>query len=151
MRFPVFLRTSTLALGLLVGACVPTVQQHGQRIDPEAVARIRPGVTSREEVFRLMGSPSATATFDERRWYYVTQTVEKKSFYQKELTDQRVLIVVFDEGGIVQQVEERGLEQARAIEPVDDATPTMGNELSLFEQLIGNIGRFSRSPENARQ
>ncbi len=151
MRFPVVLRRSSLALALLLGACVPTVQQYGQRIDPEVVARIRPGVTSKEEVFRLMGSPSATATFDDRRWYYVTQTVEKRSFYQEELTDQRVLILVFDDRGIVQRVEERGLERARAIEPVADATPTMGNELTLFEQLIGNIGRFSRSPENARR
>ncbi len=150
MTIPVFLRTATLALGLLVGACAPTVQQHGQRIDPEAVSRIRPGVTSKEEVLRLMGSPSATATFDDRRWYYVTQTVEKRSFYQKQVTDQRVLIVVFDDRGIVEQVKERGLEQARAVEPVDDRTPTMGNELSLIEQLIGNIGRFSRSRENTR-
>ncbi|HFD16690.1 MAG TPA: outer membrane protein assembly factor BamE [Rhodospirillales bacterium] len=149
MRFPVKLRTASLALLLLAGACVPTVQQHGQRIDPEAVARIRPGVTSREEVLRLMGSPSATATFDDRRWYYVTQTVEKKSFYQKRLADQRVVIVEFDDRGIVRNLEERGLEQARAVEPVADKTPTMGNEFSLLEQLIGNIGRFSRNAENA--
>ena len=125
----------------------PEAQQHGQRLDPELLAAIRPGVSSKEEVARLLGSPSAAGTFDDRVWYYVTQRVEKASFFQNRLVDQKVVAIRFDDRGIVQAIDERGLEQARAIRPVRDKTPTRGSELTLVQQLIGNIGRFNRSGE----
>ena len=49
-----------LALGL--AACSPQVSQHGYTVDEAAVQRIVPGVTPREEVARLLGSPSTLAT-----------------------------------------------------------------------------------------
>lgn len=143
-------RSSRLLLPLcaaaLLAACSPTVEQHGQRLDPDLLAAIRPGVSSKEEVVRLLGSPSAAGTFDDRTWYYVTQRVEKTSFFQNRLVDQKVVAVRFDERGIVRAVEERGLEDARAVQPVADETPTRGSELTLVQQLIGNIGRFNRTP-----
>lgn len=135
-----------LLAAALLGACSPTVEQHGQLLDPVLLAAIRPGVSSKEEVMRLLGSPSASGTFDDRSWYYVTQRVERKSFFQNHLVEQKVVAVRFDERGIVQAVEERGLDHARAIEPVAEATPTRGSELTLVQQFIGNIGRFNRMP-----
>ena len=141
-----FLRLGAVAvLALHVAACSPVIEQHGHRITEEALAQIRPGVTSREEVARLLGTPSSLAAFEDGRWYYITQRTERTSFYQAEVTQQDVLTVEFDDAGIVTRIGERGLEQAMNIEPASDTTPTMGNEFSLVEQLIGNIGRFNTS------
>jgi outer membrane protein assembly factor BamE (lipoprotein component of BamABCDE complex) len=134
-----------VSLGLAVAglaACAPQVSQHGHTIDADSVARITPGVTSREEVARLLGSPSALATFEDDRWYYVTQRRESRSFFQNEITEQDVVTVTFDDRGVVRNVERHGMDQAMAIEPDPDATQTLGNELTIVEQLIGNIGRF---------
>lgn len=135
----------SLALALaLVGlaACAPQVSQHGHTIDPDSLARITPGVTSREEVARLLGSPSALATFEDGRWYYVTQRRESRSFFQSRITEQDVVTVSFDDRGIVRDVERHGMDQAMAVDPERDVTRTLGNELTIVEQLIGNIGRF---------
>jgi outer membrane protein assembly factor BamE (lipoprotein component of BamABCDE complex) len=134
-----------LSLALAVGGlsgCAPQVSQHGHTIDPDSVARITPGVTSREEVARLLGSPSTLATFEDGRWYYVTQRRESRSFFQSRITEQDVVTVSFDERGIVQAVDRYDMDQAMAIEPSPDSTRTLGNELTVVEQLIGNIGRF---------
>lgn len=130
-----------LALGGLA-ACAPQVSQHGHTIDPDSLARITPGTTSREEVARLLGSPSALATFEDGRWYYVTQRRESRSFFQSRITEQDVVTVSFDDRGIVRNVERHGMDQAMAVDPEPDVTRTLGNELTLVEQLIGNIGRF---------
>jgi outer membrane protein assembly factor BamE (lipoprotein component of BamABCDE complex) len=134
-----------VSLGLAVAglaACSPQVSQHGHTIDAESVARITPGVTSREEVARLLGSPSTLATFEDDRWYYVTQRRESRSFFENRITEQDVITVSFDQRGIVQNIERHGMDQAMAVEPEPDSTQTLGNELSVVEQLIGNIGRF---------
>jgi len=129
-----------LSLGLL--ACSPQVVQHGHTIEPANLARISPGQTSREEVARLLGSPSTIATFDEERWYYVSQRREIRSFYQNDITNQDVVTIVFDDRGVVTEVAQLDLDQAVDVEPSKDVTRTLGNELTIVEQLLGNIGRF---------
>lgn len=133
-----------LALGLAGGlaACSPQVSQHGYTIDEAAVQRIVPGITPREEVARLLGSPSTLATFEDNRWYYVTQKQEQLSFYQSEITEQSVLTIAFDDRGIVQDVSKVTMDEAMKIDPNANVTPTLGNELTVIEQLIGNVGRF---------
>jgi outer membrane protein assembly factor BamE (lipoprotein component of BamABCDE complex) len=134
--------TAVLLLGSLA-ACSPTVSNHGYRIDPDTLARIQPGITSREEVYRLLGSPSSVGTFDTERWYYISQRSEQMSFYQSEITEQDIVMVDFDAGGVVRDVTKQDKSMAMAIEPSPDKTRTMGNELSLVQQLLGNVGRFN--------
>lgn len=136
------LATAAVLLGT-VGACSPTVSNHGYRIDPDTLARVQPGVSSREEVYRLLGSPSSVGTFDTERWYYISQRSEQMSFYQSEIVEQDVITVDFDAGGVVRDVAKQDMSMAEAIEPSTDKTRTMGNEFSLLQQLLGNVGRFN--------
>jgi outer membrane protein assembly factor BamE (lipoprotein component of BamABCDE complex) len=138
-----------LSVAALVGtalaatACAPTVNTHGYRIDPAVVAQIQPGVTSREEVERLLGSPSSMSTFNDKSWYYVTQRTEQLTFYDTDVAAQDVLRIDFGGDGLVSDVNQRGLEMARNIEPAPEKTRTMGNELTVVQQFVGNIGRFN--------
>lgn len=124
-------------------ACSPTVTQYGHRLDNARLERIKPGVTSREEVARLLGSPSATGTFESRQWYYISQRTEQRSFYQQDLVAQDVVAITFDERGIVQRIDQRDLQQAQAVTPDPEKTRTLGNELTILEQFVGNVGRFN--------
>src|SRR3712207_9437882 len=80
-------------LALLAAGCSPTVSTHGHHVDAEELAQIKPGVTSREEVERLLGSPSTIGTFDQERWFYVSQRSEVMSFYQADITQDRKSVV----------------------------------------------------------
>ena len=139
---------SVLVLGALLAtaACSPTITNHGHRLDSEALAQIEPGVSSREDVTRLLGSPSAIGTFDLERWYYISQRMEQQAFYTDEITNQDVVSIDFDATGVVASVDQTDMSAARQIEPVDDKTKTMGNEFTLLEQLLGNVGRFNTDP-----
>ena len=91
---------------------------------------------------RLLGSPSTIATFDDERWYYVSQRREIRSFFQNDITNQDVVTIVFDDIGTVTEVAQLDLEQAVDVKPSTDQTRTLGNEIGIVEQLLGNIGRF---------
>ena len=129
-----------LAAALLAG-CEPIVHQQGHIRDAEVLAQIEPGEQTREEVARMLGTPSAVGTFDDRRWYYITRRTETTAFYAPDLVDQDVTVIAFDENGIVAEVASMSIEEARAVEPVEEESPTRGRELSFFEQIFGNIGR----------
>ena len=131
-----------VAAGTL-GACSPMMDTRGNLAPPEAVASIQPGVTTRAQVSQLLGSPSSVATFNDRTWYYIGYKTERIAFLEPEVTDQQVLVVRFDDSGVVKDLEKRGLETARQVSMNDRETPTAGHSLGFFEQLFGNIGRFT--------
>lgn len=131
------------SMAALLAGCQPTVSTHGHAIDPALLAQIKPGVTSRAEISRILGSPSTVGTFEKESWYYVSQRSEVTSFYQADITQQDVVRVSFDANGIVSDVEAHGLELAQNVSPDPNRTRTMGNELTVVQQFIGNIGRFN--------
>jgi outer membrane protein assembly factor BamE (lipoprotein component of BamABCDE complex) len=139
-------RLHAVLLGLValpLAACTPEVSTHGYRLDQAAFAQLEPGRTTRDETLQLLGSPSSVATFDERVWYYVTQRTERRSFYQEEVVDQQVVTVTFDERDLLTSIDRHDIGDAREVDIVSRETPTSGNELNIFEQFIGNIGRFN--------
>lgn len=135
-----------ILLGLSIvslAGCAPEISTHGYRLNEALLDQIEPGRTSRDEVLALLGSPSSRTTFGDSIWYYVSQRTERMSFYQEEVVDQEVIAITFDDRDLVRSIDRRGLADARQIELVERETPTSGNELSVFEQFIGNIGRFN--------
>jgi outer membrane protein assembly factor BamE (lipoprotein component of BamABCDE complex) len=136
-----------VAAAALLASCTANVSTHGHTLSAEDLERIRPGVTSREEVARILGSPSTVGTFDKERWFYVSQRNEVMSFYKADITQQDVVRIDFDANGIVSDVRMHGLEMAQAIDPDPNKTRTLGNELGAVQQILGNIGRFNTSPE----
>ena len=146
-------RLAATAAAMLLAAttsCSPTVSTHGHRVDADQLAQITPGVTSREDVQRLLGSPSTIGTFDQERWFYVSQRSEVLSFYQADITEQVVVRIDFDANGVVADVQAHGMELAQAVEPDPNRTRTLGNELSAVQQILGNIGRFNSGPPELR-
>lgn len=138
---------SLLAIGLVglaLGACSPTVATRGNIADAERLGEIRPGTSTRDDVAVILGSPSTVGTFDQDTWYYIGQRTEKTAFFNPEIVERKVVVIHFDQTGVVEKVEELGLDDAQAVAYVDRETPTAGRELTFLEQMLGNLGRFNR-------
>lgn len=135
-----------VAAGLGLAACSPTTNVRGHVMDPRLVEAIQPGVDDQASVRAMLGTPSLMGTFSDKRWYYVSRTTETLAFFRPDVLDHNVVVVAFDDSGVVRGVEHAGIEQTRKIDPVNDTTPTRGRELGFWEQIFGNIGRFSGAP-----
>jgi len=129
--------------GLMLDACSNPVALEGNLPPPDVVQQIKPGSTDKETVTRLLGSPSTVAAFDNDTWYYISQKTKEVAFFKPETVDQHVLAVTFDKDGVVQDVKTLGMSARNELTPVQRTTPAPGKELTFFEQLIGNFGRFN--------
>lgn len=136
-------RYALLALTALLLACSPRIDTHGQIPDPDALAEITPGVQTREQVRQLLGTPTGTGTLNDRRWYYLTRVTESISFYDSDLIGQDVLIIEFDDSGVVSEIYRYSVTEEHDIDIVERETPTQGKDLGILEQLFGDIGRYS--------
>jgi outer membrane protein assembly factor BamE (lipoprotein component of BamABCDE complex) len=128
---------------LLLAACSPTIQQEGNVPDPDQVVQINPGVDDKNRVTQLLGSPSSVSAFQDRTWYYISRRTEQTAFLDPQIVEQEVLAVSFDSQNIVQDMKVYGLENGRLVAMTERVTPTHGNDLTLMQQVLGNLGRFN--------
>jgi outer membrane protein assembly factor BamE (lipoprotein component of BamABCDE complex) len=139
------LRPVLLAAALALAGCVVSQDQRGNLPDQDKLSEIKPGATTKEQVVKILGSPSSASTFDDNTWYYISRKTEQIAFFSPSVLDQQVFVVDFTDRGVVKDVDHKTLADGEHISPAPGATPAPGRELSFLEQLIGNIGRFGGS------
>lgn len=139
------------ALLMACVACTQVIDQRGNLPDQETVATIKPGVQTKAQIIDLLGSPSNVATFNDRTWYYIGRRTATESIFKPEMIDQKIVVIKFDDAGVVASIDTFGPEVARAVEPNEQETPTAGNTLGILQQLFGNIGRFGSASGRAGQ
>lgn len=133
---------AALLFAFTLAACSQEITVRGNMADPDAVATIEPGKTTRSEVAQLLGSPSTVSSFRDRTWYYIGQKQTKFAFLDPNILERSVLVVQFNDQGTVEDTKLFTLDDQEYVEVVDRETPTEGREFGLLEQLLGNIGRF---------
>ena len=143
LRLPSALATLSVAVAL--AGCAATVDQRGNLPPPDELAQIHPGKTTKEQVAKILGTPSSVGVFNDKDWYYISRRTKQVAFFDPKVMDQEVYIVDFNADGVVQAVDHKTLRNGRDIEPVARTTPAPGRELSFLEQLIGNLGKFNGS------
>ncbi len=140
-------RVAGLVLAAIIGGglsgCAAEVKNHGYAPDDALLAEITAGTDTRGSVRRKIGRPSTTGVFTDAGWYYVATTVEHYLYYQPKVTDRRVVAVQFDADDVVAAVNVYGLEDGRIIDLQTRTTPTHGRELTILQQILGNIGSLS--------
>ena len=140
------LRISLILASAAVAACsvVESPRQlRGNRVDADQVKELVPGTSTRNDVQALLGSPSAKATFDDNTWIYIGGVTHTRVGRTPGLDSQNVVVMKFDQGGVLRDVKSLDKEDSRSVDVVSRTTPSPGSEASFLQQLLGNVGRFS--------
>jgi outer membrane protein assembly factor BamE (lipoprotein component of BamABCDE complex) len=143
---PHMLRTKLLiaafSAAALTTACAPVVGQNGfQAIDAKP-ADIVAGTDTKQTVLARLGTPSTTSTFEsDSIWYYISQVTEKYTYNRAQVTQRSVTEITFNEAGQVAEVRTLGLDDGQRLAMNSRETPTRGRQLTILEQLLGNVGR----------
>jgi outer membrane protein assembly factor BamE (lipoprotein component of BamABCDE complex) len=137
-------------MALFVG-CATSVEQRGNLPSQDKIGEVHPGSTTKDEVVKILGSPSSVSIFNDKSWYYISRRTGQVAFFDPNVLDQQVYIVNFDDQGVVSAVDHKGLEDGKEVIPVARATPAPGRELSFLEQVIGNLGKFNKAAAGGGQ
>ncbi len=143
--FPGKRKLIVLAAAVLLAACAPRIETRGNLPDPDLLAELEIGALNKRQVEEMFGSPSSVSTFGNENWYYISERTEMTAFYAPEVIDRKVVVISFDDKGVIRDFASLGLEDGRIIEFVERKTPTAGHEITFLQQLFGNLGRFEGS------
>ncbi|MCK8783842.1 outer membrane protein assembly factor BamE [Roseomonas sp. NAR14] len=138
-------RALLLAAPLLLAGCSffeqPT-QLRGNRVDPELLSQLTPGVQGKQDVIALIGSPTSRGTFDDNYWYYISADTRIRIGRSQAVNNQQVTELRFDANGKYAGSRVVGEDGARQLDLVERETPVPGGDRTVLQQLFGNIGRF---------
>ena len=138
---------ATCLAAFLLGGCSPAVEIHGNLPKAEVLESVRAGVSNRQGVQQMLGTPSTIATFENEVWYYIGQQVEQIAFCHPTVLERQVVSIRFDKQGVVREVKRYDLSDQNDVQLVDRETPTKGKELTILEQILGNVGKFNTGEE----
>jgi outer membrane protein assembly factor BamE (lipoprotein component of BamABCDE complex) len=143
---PRLLRSGVLACTLLLAGCswlAPPPVLRGNKVSADQLKELVPGTSTRADVTALIGSPTAHATFDDNTWLYISELTQIRVGRTLGETDQHVIVMTFNDQGVLQDIQTRTKEDALPVTMVARTTPSPGTEANFFQQLLGNIGRFN--------
>ncbi len=133
----------SLAMVALLTACVAQREDRGYTRSQVDFSRIIPGTTTSKDVLELLGSPSSYSSYGDETWYYISAHKETTAFFKPKIVDQGATAVIFDNKGVVKRVDEYTDAAKRDVAISTDKTPTEGNRITIWQQLLGNLGKFN--------
>ena len=130
-----------------MASCGPPEDLRGNNPDKKTLAAIKPGVTDKASVTKLLGSPSSVASFDPNTWYYISQETQNVAFFKPRINDQKVVSISFNKKGVVDKIAYLGLKDSVKVraEPRQDAGAGPG------VHAAGTIDRQFRPVQRPRQ
>ncbi|HEX2801913.1 MAG TPA: outer membrane protein assembly factor BamE [Phenylobacterium sp.] len=130
-------------------ACAPIVSYSGFQAIESDPKDVKVGADTKSTVRGKLGSPSATSTFDPNVWFYMNQIKQRVAFQRPSVISRNVTAISFNkESEAVESVNNYTLKDGKVVAFNSRETPTRGRELTILEQLLGNVGRGSMLPQN---
>src|ERR1700740_3578654 len=95
---------AALAVGYLsVTACAPISTYSGFQTVESDPKDVKVGLDTKSTVRGKLGSPSATSTFDNNTWFYMSQIKERVAFRRPTVVARNVVAIAFDKDSEVVQ------------------------------------------------
>jgi outer membrane protein assembly factor BamE (lipoprotein component of BamABCDE complex) len=135
------LALATLSGGLLAGCSMAPIQ-HGYVLSPDALSQVTVG-SSREQVQLVLGSPSVTSSINGDAYYYISQTQVENPVMGRDIVDQNVLAIYFDDKGNVRDIGKYGLKDGKLFAFIERRTRATGAELSFIGQMFQGLGHVN--------
>ncbi len=138
---------SVLALG--AAACTPVTSYQGFQAIEEKPQDVKVKQDTKSVVLARLGSPTAVSTFDPNLWFYMAQTKDTIAFYHPIVRERSIVAIAFDKDSeLVTSVNSYTLKDGKVLAYSDRETPTRGREMTILEQLLGNVGRGGLLPQD---
>ncbi len=137
-----------LFCGLILCSCSTAkqnewfVSHNGNMPSEERIAKIKTG-TTKNEVLEFLGAPSATTSFNDSTWIYMSSDIKRVAFMKPEEINRNILKLNFDKNDKVSKITRLAKEDGRDITPSQDVTEVKGQNPGFFQKYFGGVGQYN--------
>jgi len=137
-----------LILSFVLCSC-QSLHSRGMFIENDKIAEIKSAKLSKEKLLALLGEPTLQPDYSTDTWYYVSRTVQNKTWSKPYIKKQRVVKIIFKDNHVsnVEVIDN----QHKNIDTTKDHTALQGNDESSIQSFVKNFGRFNKTSRSKRR
>jgi outer membrane protein assembly factor BamE (lipoprotein component of BamABCDE complex) len=128
---------------LMIASCVSRIEKHGYMFEMSDYEMVKEGVTSKERVLNLMGSPTIIeSNFNEDLWIYFSEDVRHFLFFKPKPISRKIVVLDFDELGVVKKIDQYLLrDENKKFAFSKETTPVKDHNHGWFKSIYSNVGQ----------
>lgn len=137
------MRRAALTCVLVSGLSACAIEDtHGYVPTQGDLSFIEVGLDTQDTVEVIIGRPGSTGFLNQDGWYYVKSDFRRRGTANWTETERQVVAVLFDESGVVSNIESYGLEDGQIVTLSRRVTDSNTTGVGFLTQLFGNLGNF---------
>lgn len=132
-----------IILLFIATSCASRIEKHGYMFDMSDHEMVRDGVTSKDRLSKLMGSPTLVINFDDEVWIYYAEDVKHFLFFHPQIVDRKILALRFDKNDVVMEMRVIDLgHEVKGLKFAEHHTQVDNHERGLFKSFFSNVGQY---------
>lgn len=123
-------------------SCIKNPYRTGYLFDLSDHQLVQEGITSKERVLKIMGSPTIISNLDEETWIYYSEDSVKVLFFIPDIKERTILTFKFDKSEIVKDLERFNLsDENQQMKFTSQYTEVSSNKIGFFKSIFSNVGQ----------
>jgi outer membrane protein assembly factor BamE (lipoprotein component of BamABCDE complex) len=128
---------------IALNACVSKLDKRGYMFDMSDHNLLQEGITSKERVLKIMGSPTLISDLDsDEAWIYYAEDLKRLLFFKPDVISRDVLVVRFNEVGTIRELSRIDLnDEEKQLQFAANFTNVESRKIGFLKSLFSNVGQ----------
>jgi outer membrane protein assembly factor BamE (lipoprotein component of BamABCDE complex) len=128
---------------IALNACVSKLDKRGYMFDMSDHNLLQEGITSKERVLKIMGSPTLISDLDsDEAWIYYAEDLKRLLFFKPDIISRDVLVVRFNEAGTIRELNRIDLnDEEKQLQFAANFTNVESRKIGFLKSLFSNVGQ----------
>ncbi len=128
---------------MATSSCVSRLDKHGFMFEFSDHEMLQEGITTKERVLKMMGSPTLISDLDhDEAWIYFAEDFKGFLFLKPEIVERNILVIRF-ESDTIKELKKFSLEnEAKNLQFVADYTAVDSHKVGFFKSIFSNVGQI---------
>ncbi len=129
---------------IALNACVSKLDKRGYMFDMSNHNLLQEGITSKERVLKIMGSPTLISDLDsDEAWIYYAENLKRLLFFKPDIISRDVLVIKFNEIGTIRELNRFDLsDEDKQLQFAENFTNVESRKIGFLKSLFSNVGQI---------
>ena len=129
-------------------------KHHGVRFLDKKQEKLTINKSNKNDILKLLGSPSTKSTFDNDLWIYIERTTDNSSllkFGEEKIIVNNVLLIEINNMGLLEKKEFFNLNSMQKIKFTEKATETLNKKSTFVYDFLSSMRQKINDPLGKRK
>lgn len=132
-----------IILAFVTSSCISRVDKHGFMFEFSDHELLQEGVTTKERVLKMMGSPTLVSEFDDQEsWIYFSEDIKNFLFFKPKVVQRKILLLRFKDDAISTLKTFDLSDESKNLKFVSEFTVVDSHKTGFFKSIFSNVGQI---------